>query len=518
MRADEVPDDGLMVRAVDGDDAFTLRRPEKGWPSGKLEEEISAAILRCAKEKFWGRDLEGEAGQAVMESVETVDDSDVSSGAARSKAGSTADEEGDESGGIKEDEREVDGEQSGTKTKRLRSRSRRSESESTAVPIADDEYSYTMLRPASRRILSRLDETLTILHNARVAGLQNMSASSTDDEETEAEVGPRKIGRPRKASPPRQQRHTNTKRGRPRKVHLPREGETHREMMIRVARQSKKRLPTFYEDGAQTEEEVPRRRGKKKDRSLSGSRPSSFSPKHGPEEIISRWSLRDWRDVMAAAAMAGFPPSVIERATQRCSTFFDQEMILHTLPEQPADSEAPSIHTSTFNPGAPLMSSSGEDDAAEDELVQLRAVSRQSSVRFTSQSPEGGPATSRRRRRSATPGGERHFCPHASCSRALEGFARRSNLIRHLELVHGKRNLRYTAAEEEDSMEEMEGAIHRDRFLQPIKVRKGWRAEDVGRSRVRRKAKRHRSRASGSDDGGVDSDGLGLKQELSSSE
>jgi len=100
----------------------------------------------------------------------------------------------------------------------------------------------------------------------------------------------------------------------------------------------------------------------------------------------------------------------------------------------------------------------------------------------------------RRRSRSATPGAggkAAHLCHYADCPRALEGFSKRTNLARHLQLVHGKR----AAAEEtdeEDSADEMEGGVHADRFLRPIKLRKGWRGEDAvqrpGRSRKKARA------------------------------
>jgi hypothetical protein len=49
--------------------------------------------------------------------------------------------------------------------------------------------------------------------------------------------------------------------------------------------------------------------------------------------------------------------------------------------------------------------------------------------------------------------------------------------VRHLKLVHD-------LGEEElltdlDTEDEMEGAVHVDGFLKPIKIRKGWRGEDV---------------------------------------
>ena len=503
MRAREVPDDGLMARAADASGEGSAGVGMERWSTAKLEEEVSATILRYAKEKFLRRgrgepedDGKDESQQrrqrGIMESIEAVDDTGGSSSSSSSSV---------KGGERKEGEEETGG------------------AGSTPVPIADDEYSYALLRPASRRILTRLDDTLTILHNARVAGLQGASESSTDthdndDEETEADGGgkPRaqnKRGRPRRASPSRMQQRQRDPRkgGRPRKVHVPREGETYRDMAIRIARESKRRLPTFYGDGAQTEEDVRRR----KERPRSESRASSATSKQDTEEGLARWALRDWRDVLGAAAMAGFAPSVIKRAAQRCATLFGQPMSIHTLPEQPAGPGAAGMmQTSTYTPStlAAPSSSEYEDDDPEEALRQIRAVSRQAGVRPGSSPspPEAsteGSATSRRQHRSATPGGERwFFCPDVSCPRALEGFTRRANLVRHRQIVHGKGAATTDdeddngngIGDEVDSVDEMDGAIHRDRFLQPIKARKGWRGEDTTRrERVRRRGRQQRS-------------------------
>jgi len=485
MRLNEVPDDGVMAQALDdGNDKFTLRRGGTGWPSENLEGEVSATMLRLAKEKFWRRELmpklvaEAEVSEGdVMETIESVEydeDSDsVSSGDVPLLDSS------EESA-----ERKVE-----TKSRVGRSRAVREQEEEffTPVPSADDELSYSLLRPVTRRILARLDETLTILHNARMAGVRTAAGSDPEDTETERSHGKR--GRPRKESPKKKHLPRPTT-GRPRKTHHPKDGENHQEMLLRVARESKRRMPDYYGYEAQTEDEVNRKRK---------SRSQSRSVNKTTDDYIARWGTRDWRDVMAAAALAGFSPSVMARATQRCSTLFGQEMVLHTLPEQAKESALAPMQTVKYTPDAPPIPSSDEEDNAEHELEQLRAVSRQPSVRPSSESPEG--RESSRRRRSATPGMQEHFCPHATCPRAVNGLSRRGNLARHLKTIHGSEAAQLMAAEEEDSTEEMDGAVHTDRFLKVIKTRRGWRSEDIrGRTRPRGSRYRTRSRAPGSDD------------------
>ncbi|KAK0631649.1 hypothetical protein B0T14DRAFT_418827 [Immersiella caudata] len=449
IRASDVPGDGLMAEAMDEEnEQYTLRRPELGWPSENLEDEISATVLRLAKEKFQRRDLQGNGKEEqqldpdAIQTIETDGFDEMSEG---------------EGAGQKEEEEDT----------------------YTPIPMADDELSHSILHPATRRILARLDDMLTILHNSRMAATRIMAEPEPDD--TETEPGSAKRGRPRRESAPKKHQ-SPSKTGRPRKTHQPRDGESYQDMVLRVARESKRRLPDYYGYETQTDDEAKRRRA----RSRSGARPATS------EDYIDRWALRGWRDVMAAAALAGFSPSVLARATQRCSTLFGQDMTLHTLPEQPKEPGIEPMQTAKYTPDARPIESSEEEDNAEVELEQLRAVSRQPSVRPSSPETEG----SSRRRRSATPGGGRqdHFCPHASCPRAINGFSRKGNLARHIKTMHGGGVPHLMTVTGEESADEMDGAIHKDRFLQIIKTRRGWRAEDLERGRVRNIVQRYRTR------------------------
>ncbi|KAH6651206.1 hypothetical protein F5144DRAFT_638898, partial [Chaetomium tenue] len=548
MRADEVPGDGLLPRTADVNDPFTFRR-EQGRPFAgcDLEDEISATILRYAKERFRKRDLQGPRvnEEQVVQSIEMGDattegETDVSD------IGETTDQD-----------EETD------EPRRTPWHQRRPMSPTfTPVVSADDERSYALLRPATRRIMSRLDDTLMVLHNQRMAGLGNMSESSASDEdETDAEGLVEKAPRVRPKS---------RGGGRPRKVLVPREGETEQEMLIRVARENKKKLPTFSsegESGGESGGEAGRGRSrsnsigrgrrsasvasKASSRASSGSarsKSSSTSLEANREKLLARWGLRNWRSVLGAAALAGFSPTVIARATQRCSTLFGEGMTIHTLHEQSATSGKAGAETMRYVPGGSLPLSSDDDDDSGEELAQLRTISRQSSVKpVGSSSPElepeapvsrqersGTPAAlvcpypdcdratrpfarrrnvdrhikrkhgnqlpadaellsteqeppPARRSRSGTPA-IAHFCPYNHCPRAIEGFTKRINLSRHLREVHGKRAAAFTD-DEEDSADEMDGGVHVDGFLQPIKMRKGWRGEDIQQRPLRSRKK-----------------------------
>lgn len=62
----------------------------------------------------------------------------------------------------------------------------------------------------------------------------------------------------------------------------------------------------------------------------------------------------------------------------------------------------------------------------------------------------------------------------------------------------------YSGMEEEaDSLDEMDGGVHVDGFLQTIKIRRGWRAADVeGGVRTRRKGMHYRMSDGSSEVGG----------------
>ncbi|AEO53093.1 hypothetical protein MYCTH_2293968 [Thermothelomyces thermophilus ATCC 42464] len=550
MKANEVPDGGLLPRTADLNEPFTYRREQRRPFAGcNLEDEISATILRHAKERFRARGLQAQPASAehVVQSIEKTDTTATEGETDASGVGDTTGND----------------ERTDKAARRTARRARRAASPTfTPVISADDERSYRLLRPVTRQIMSKLDDTLMILHNQRMAGLGNTSDSSVcggdvdnDKDETDAEAVPERRPRARSKSPsapaPR------SRGGRPRKVHVPLEGETEQEMLIRVARQSKRKLPTFS-SGPESEGEGIRRRSRSRSlgsarrstsaSSRASSRRSSVSSEANREKLLSRWGLRDWRDVLGAAALAGFSPTVIARAAQRCSTLFREEMAMHTLHERSAASENAGMETAVYVPGLALVSS-GDEDESEEELAQLRTVSRQSSVRGPSSSPEPAQPRSRSgtpaslvcphpqcpravepfpkksnlqrhlktvhgnrepdlttepeqteaeappppprhcRRRSGTPGAS-HLCPYPHCPRAVEGFTKRKNLTRHLQAVHGKRGVPLTE-DEEDSADEMDGGVHVDRFLRPIKIRKGWRGDDIQQrsSRVGKKAR-----------------------------
>ncbi|XDG08569.1 hypothetical protein ABKA04_008184 [Annulohypoxylon sp. FPYF3050] len=174
--------------------------------------------------------------------------------------------------------------------------------------------------------------------------------------------------------------------GRPKKTYPRLDGETDKEFAIRIARLRKKPLPVFSDDEPEPDPEPvsdapnlakqrqrerstdsgnspsgdetagpssprPRRRKRKltnpkttsqslraSSRASSVSTTASRNSRTRRRQSLSRarTGLRDWRDVLGAAAIAGFPPAALDRAARRCADLFGQSVGLHTLSEVPA--------------------------------------------------------------------------------------------------------------------------------------------------------------------------------------
>lgn len=538
MRQKHLPPEGLFKDENDEDDEFTLRRKEELAPSSELKDELTATILRIAKERFSKR----KPPQIVQPSIEVsasprigMDGDDASSNDEDSDASSDPPAEQATNVNIIDDE---DGDPSGKQPQ-----------DKTYDPVvsADDELSASLLKPSVRHILAQLDKTLTILHNTRVAGLSYLSDSSETETEDESDnnTPSRKRGRGRPRLPPQPAASpgaSTSRRGRPKLVHLPETGETKEQMALRLARRYHRRLPATEQDREAAFEEWLRQGDERvsREQRMMSSRPASEEAESqngddrdhlgadddeegrtNVERKIRRWGLRDWSDIVGAAALAGFPPDVIQRTTQRCANLFGQGMTLSRLDEVPAARAAAGARSTVYRPERIRFSESASEssDDADDEnqheasLRQRRIASRQNSLALPSREvsvetprrgrhgrepssldptgslPPSSPhqASSRSQSRSRSRSRSRSsagilYCPIASCDRAATGFARATNMRRHMRLVHPGHDEDAVAVE--DSEDETLGAVHVDGFLRTINPGRGWRGAD---SRKRRR-------------------------------
>ncbi|ETS81199.1 hypothetical protein PFICI_06201 [Pestalotiopsis fici W106-1] len=443
----------------------------------------------------------------------------------------------------------------------------------------DDDLSYKIMRPAVRSVLTKLDATLTILHHSRKAAVDYMSDSSSD---TEPEVSDRtKRSRSRGSEPPAKKRRGRPPRaslalrmrspppvlptsnnegaieepvpkaitesgvdtedqskkrkvGRPRKVYPRLEGETDRDFAIRVARLRKEPIPLFNDahtldsdnpksSGSEASPLKPSKRGRRTSKPREPS-PGTIEKKAAQRRRKAlRYGIRDWKDVLGAAALAGFPRDALDRAARRCADLFQDSMELHSLNETLLDKDDQDQRVQ-YRPGmlADLadLDDEGEDDYSSGGETQsqtarhIRATSTAVSAssdgrgRSRSRSRSLSRARTTSRSRSTSVAGT-HFCNVRGCPRSAEGFSRRQNLLRHMKLVHGIEKDEALTDIDVDSEDEVHGAVHVDGFLKPIRIRPAWKNEDRAAARkasgIRRGNKRDRL-GSATETGADDSD------------
>ncbi|VUC37743.1 unnamed protein product [Clonostachys rosea] len=515
LKESQLPDEDLVATKDDPDEECTFRMEETKPPSSVLEEEIGALILRIAKDRFNKR---MDKRSAVYPSVE-----DEEPMATSSSQGSDEDVQESRTGSMELESRdgssarlikEEDTEYVNDDVVVNKRRSHRAKTPETFEPAvsSNDELSYKLLTPAVRHILSQLDDTLRKLHRSRTIGLSYQSDSSTDYSSDGGNGGQssRGRGRPRRATgdsvPNKSQspKLKTTNRGRPRKAQVPREGESQLEFEERIARESHRRLPPKVQDA---DDAV------RQNKDSTGNTPQPKDAADAAFEAwlaqgtknaytmrkVSRWGLRDWSDVVGAASLSGFSPAVIARTTQRCANLFGESMVVRHLHEVPAPAGT-GVQTVNYRPepiqlvdenDIELDSDDASDLISAASRLQRRILSQASSLAPpSSASPASSPRRGRRRSVSTTSRANSsrspsrssvglHLCPVTACDRAVVGFARRSNLKRHMEIVHGKRAQAAAPVSDVDSDDEVVGAIHVDGFLKPIAQGRGWRGGDV---------------------------------------
>jgi hypothetical protein len=533
LSADDVPRSGEQVGSVDDDDIYTLKRRGVERPSHELEDILTGVTLRFAKERFEARKWESPLDKASVhvrnmskrrstgpneESVteDTQLSKQTDSQNKMDLDGANSDSEDTSDAEINSTAREFCSETKDTQTDDGNILKETSEAPSDKesgilrpTVSADDERSREILRPTIRHALSRLDGLLMALHHSRQACLRFRSeqvgsqTEAEDENENQNEVGPegplpsplpsnvsspprsRSRGRPPKIpaipnffedaleDPLEPRRKSN--RGRKRKVHTPLEGESQHEMTARIARLQHRAIPS---PSAETFKLAP----------LVKQRKRSRTPSNKSEALLG---LRDWSEVLGVAAMIGFSPKIIRRATQRCANIFGEGMDMRFLVESAQPSEDDE-----------LKSYVPEQIPVIDDPNTLSSDNQSSGIRSSS-------SRRRRRQRPSRPNSEigesedgkisitsettvlngEYFCPHDKCVRHDQGFNRKGHLRGHLKRVH-----KQTGDEVNQSLkgsdEEMEGAVHVDRFLKHVRRRTGWRGIDgAPRKRKRKNAK-----------------------------
>ena len=239
----------------------------------------------------------------------------------------------------------------------------------------------------------------------------------------------------------------------------------------------------------------------------------------------------DWSEVLGTAAMLGWDAKAVQRATDRCQSLFGERMEWRTDHQR----------TSSFpiSSSAPKASHQTERSSTAD---RRRSLTRQALPAATTSLQPGWLCPENRCARATKPFAARNpwlshikrvhgydyegpelfaaaintskqrpeewlCCTFPSCPRHQVPYPTKWRLNEHMKRAHGIRTAsraplgarsqsRSRASSgtelEMSSGDEMEGGVHVDGFLKPIRARAGWRGGSVSRSR-----KRKRSNSSG---------------------
>lgn len=383
------------------------------------------------------------------------------------------------------------------------------------VVSADDDRSREILRPTIRHTLSKLDDILMALHHARKTcrRYSSQSAPDTNDErnsasEEEGKMSEKKksVGRPNKfdnlahrsrpddaGSEPNAAniellRTKKPGRGRKPKQYPRLDGETDHEYIVRIARLQKKPIPIFSSAPTGSPSPAPKspaKAPKSKSPAVLESAAKTSSPHRNqghPEGADRNYrrklELRDWSEVLGSAALVGFPPNVIARASQRCANLFGESMIMRTMVETPFGDENADTLT-TYQPEQ-IPDFDSESEASEDDSDE---PDQKHNNNIQPSKPLG-----------YAPKTEVCFCPIKGCSRELHGFSNTEKL--HLHMKRGHKMSKEEIAEFDiPSDEEMDGAAHVDGFLRPEK--RALRGHDKNTRKRRRKVVRKQSHERG---------------------
>jgi hypothetical protein len=511
LNVDDVPRSGEQVGPVDEDDLYTLKRKEIQRPSRELEDILMGVMLRFAKERFEAREWESPldlAGRCSNGSTDgnVRDDTQLSEQTDSQNKMDLDEGNSDEDSSIEINSMSGRNQDETAKTHDGGDDEKmpKSSADKTLRPTvsADDERSRKILRPTIRHVLSRLDELLMALHHSRQACLRFKSEQAGSQTEPEAgnESGNDDAKNPLSSlnpSPPSRSRgrlhkildpseealedplepRRRSNRGRKKKVHTPLEGESEYEMKARIARLQHRTLPSPVA-ALKLERPVKQRR-------------RSSTPGRKSEALLG---LRDWSEVLGMAAMIGFSPEVIERTTQRCTSIFGEGMDMRSLVESARPGEHDTLKRYLPEPIPAMDEPNTRRSGGQNSGIRTSSSRRRQRQRISQPNSEIGESEDDKpsiESETAAHSGEL-FCPYANCVRHSQGFTRKGHLRSHLKLVHGKTGDE-AAQSLKGSDDEMEGAVHVDRFLRHIRRRAGWRGGDGAPRKRKRKRKSARS-------------------------
>ena len=301
------------------------------------------------------------------------------------------------------------------------------------VVMADDDLAASIAGPTIRHVLSMLDGLLTGLHHARYAYVGSDGSADASDDNFED----REVGQKRKLSH-RSEQNVFTRRKPESKV-LTNPSTPQDETDFDAAGQSK--------TSTGSESERPDSKSKVTKRLKRRKR---------------RYGLRNWSDILGVAAMAGWEPTVVQRAAARCASLFEEGINFRTLKENDNDWTEFSVL-----PNTSFEETEHNDRAANSEASRVRAP----------------------RHLDGDGKASWFYCPVNDCNRSRRGFFEACRLTRHLKQVHKERSdVQNTPAHERG--DEMTGGVHVDGFLQPMPMPRAGAIKSRSNRGERRKGSR----------------------------
>ena len=368
MPADEVPRNTFLPK-MGGNGSF--RKAEDVRPSADLEEALLATTTRIARERWRARRWEWVGRKAedvikkevLMEEDPTPEQEDVGEDEDFPPDRPMFSSQAADALGIGSSSSEDDV---------IAESENEADIERRPVPIADDDHARKLLLPTIRHIISKADDLLEGLQKAREAYAGNWNKSKVQDtttgEDTETSTGK---SRSRSHNKSQQSR----KRARASSV------DSEASMMSKTSTSS---------------------RGRRK-------------PK------MKQLKLRDWSDVLGMAALTGWDPNAVQRAADRCSRLFGEDMLFRSFEEAGAK-EQESYFVEHLASGNNLADSDEEDLEGEEVEDQKPHHLQRKQNEILSSSPIPTDTALR--------------CPVTTCPRHSTVYARSKNMYDHVRKAH----------------------------------------------------------------------------------
>jgi hypothetical protein len=363
MPAEEIPRDPYLPN-VGGKEAW--RMDEDARPSANLEDALLATITRIAKERWRARKWEwiGSKTDGAVEDEGMADEP-------FSKRSTVETEESDKAMFSSQAFVQLGNANSSPDEDQEVNSDDDTKLERRPVPLADDDRARQLMLPLIRHVISKADDLLVGLQKAReaYAGNWNKSRGDATTSREETDTG------------------AETSRGRGR------------------SSRSRKRARASSVDSETSVKSIASKSSK------------------GKHSSTKRLKLRDWSDVIGMAALTGWDQDVVQRAAERCSSLFKEDMLLRTFDE--GDRGEKSYFTEQLASGKDPEASSAEE--SDDDFKSILAT--EPALRIPGKKLEDAEYGA-----SAT--GHIIRCPVATCPGHTMVYARAKNMYDHVRKFH----------------------------------------------------------------------------------